>query len=98
MRNLQFTPTAFGQFTGWVVADKKLFQRLVRLLDEVARTPFAGIGKPEPLKGDLAGFWSRRIDNEHRLVYKVTPETIVVSSRAQIGGHAERSEVSRSHR
>ena len=78
MRNLQFTPTAFSQFTGWAAADKKLFQRLVRLLDEVCRAPFLGIGKPEPLKGDLAGFWSRRIDNEHRLIYKVTNETIVV--------------------
>ncbi len=78
MRNLQFTPTAFGQFTEWATADKKLFQRLVRLLDEVCRTPLAGIGKPEPLKGDLAGYWSRRINDEHRLVYKVTNETIVV--------------------
>lgn len=78
MRNLQFTPTAFGQFTAWSAQDKKLFQRLVRLLEEVCRTPFAGIGKPEPLKGDLAGFWSRRINDEHRLVYKVTNETIVV--------------------
>ncbi len=78
MRNLQFTPTAFEQFTDWATVDKKLFQRLVRLLDEVCRTPFAGIGKPEPLKGDLAGFWSRRLNDEHRLVYKVTSETIVV--------------------
>jgi len=75
---LQFTPTAFEQFTSWSTADKKLFQRLVRLLEEVCRTPFAGIGKPEPLKGDLAGFWSRRINDEHRLVYKVTSETVIV--------------------
>ena len=78
MRNLEFTPTAFGQFTTLATADKKLFQRLVRLLDEVCRTPFVGIGKPEPLKEDLAGLWSRRITDEHRLVYKVTTETIVV--------------------
>jgi len=78
VRNLQFTPTAFEQFTSWSTADKKLFQRLVRLLEEVCRTPFAGIGKPEPLKGDLAGFWSRRINDEHRLVYKVTSETVIV--------------------
>lgn len=78
MRNLQFTPTAFEQFTGWATVDKKLFQRLVRLLDEVCRTPFAGIGKPEPLKRDLAGFWSRRINDEHRLVYKVTNEAVII--------------------
>lgn len=78
MRNLQFTPTAFAQFTEWATADKKLFQRLVRLLDEVCRVPFAGIGKPELLKGDLAGLWSRRLNDEHRLIYKVTAEVIVV--------------------
>ena len=78
MRNIQFTPTAFEQFTSWVTDDKKQFQRLVRLLDGVSRTPFAGIGKPEPLKGDLAGCWSRRLNEEHRLVYKVTNDTIIV--------------------
>lgn len=78
MRNLQFTPTAFAQFTGWATDDKKLFQRLVRLLDEVCRTPFAGIGKPEPLKGDLAGLWPRHLNDEHRLVYKVAGDALVV--------------------
>lgn len=78
MRNLQFTPPAFEEFTAWATADKKLFQRLVRLLDEVCRTPFIGIGKPEPLRNELAGYWSRRINDEHRLVYKVSADIILV--------------------
>ena len=55
MRSLQFTPTSFGQFTEWTTDDKRLFGKLLKLLDVVCRTPFEGIGKPEPLKGDLAG-------------------------------------------
>ena len=80
MRNLQFAPGAFGEFTGWAVADKKLFQRLVRLLEEVCRTPFEGIGKPERLKHGLAGLWSRRLNDEHRLIYQVLDGVIIVMS------------------
>ncbi len=80
MRSVQFSSIAFEQFTDWAATDKKLFQRLVRLLDEVCRTPFAGIGKPEPLKGNLAGSWSRRLTDEHRLIYQVTNELIIVVS------------------
>ncbi len=58
--------------------DKKLFDRLQRLISEVARNPFDGIGKPEPLKVDLKGYWSRRINDEHRLVYKVTDAQIII--------------------
>ena len=80
MRSLQFTPTSFGQFTEWTTDDKRLFGKLLKLLDVVCRTPFEGIGKPEPLKGDLAGCWSRRINEEHRLVYKVTNDFIIIIS------------------
>ncbi|MDQ3491396.1 MAG: Txe/YoeB family addiction module toxin, partial [Acidobacteriota bacterium] len=52
--------------------------RLHRLIIETARNPFSGIGKPEPLKGELRGYWSRRINDEHRLVYKVTEEQIII--------------------
>lgn len=80
MRNLTFTPDAFEQFTAWRDEDPETQDRLIRLLLDVRRDPFKGIGKPEPLKGDLQGFWSRRITGEHRLVYKVTEESILVQS------------------
>ena len=80
MRQLMFTNIAFDDFTNWSSENKKLFDRIVKLLTEVRRTPFEGIGKPELLKHELKGCWSRRIDQEHRLVYKVTDETILVLS------------------
>lgn len=80
MRQVVFYPDAFKQFTDWTVADKKLFKRLVRLIDETQRNPFDGIGKPEPLKHDYAGYWSRRIDQEHRLVYKATDKQVIIIS------------------
>jgi len=60
--------------------DKKLFDRIRRIIIETARTPFEGIGKPEPLKQQLRGYWSRRITGEHRLVYKVTDEQLIIVS------------------
>ncbi len=59
---------------------RKLFERLTRLIVETARTPFAGPGQPEPLKRELKGYWSRRITDEHRLVYKVTDEQFIFAS------------------
>ncbi len=61
-------------------SDKKLFERLQRLIVETARDPFVGVGKPEPLKGELRGYWSRRINDEHRLVYKISDEQLIVIS------------------
>jgi toxin YoeB len=69
--NLLFRPTAWEQWLYWQEADKATFRKLVALIKECQRHPFEGTGKPEPLKGDLAGCWSRRIDREHRLVYRV---------------------------
>ena len=60
--------------------DKKLFERIRRLIIETTKTPFDGIGKPEPLKNELKGYWSRRLTDEHRLVYKVTDEQIIIVS------------------
>ncbi len=80
MRTVVFHKDGFDQFTGWAKLNPKLFERLVRLINESARDPFTGIAKPEPLKGDLKGCWSRRIDDEHRLVYRVTDASIVVIS------------------
>ena len=54
------------------------FERVRRLITETAKTPFAGIGKPEPLKGSLKGYWSRRITDEHRLVYKATDDQLII--------------------
>ncbi len=80
MRVVAFHGNAFEQFTHWAKDDAKIFERLTTLIRETRRTPFEGIGKPEPLKHDLKGYWSRRINDEHRLVYKVTDEAIVIIS------------------
>jgi toxin YoeB len=58
--------------------DRKVYARIVKLIKDIDRDPFVGIGKPEPLEHELAGLWSRRITDEHRLVYKVTNEEIVI--------------------
>jgi toxin YoeB len=78
MRVIAFHQNAFEQYSEWAKTDKKLFERLHRLITETAKNPFDGIGKPEPLKADLKGYWSRRINDEHRLVYKVTEEQIII--------------------
>ena len=78
MRIIAFHQEAFEQFGEWAKADKKIFERLHRLISETAKNPFDGIGKPEPLKANLKGYWSRRINDEHRLVYKVTEEQIII--------------------
>lgn len=78
MRMISFHQDAFEQYTDWAKSDKKLFERLHRLITESAKNPFDGIGKPEPLKADLKGYWSRRINDEHRLVCKVNDEQIII--------------------
>lgn len=76
--NLTWTPHAWEEYIYWQETDKKVVRRINELLKECLRTPFDGKGKPEPLKGALSGFWSRRITDEHRLVYKVNNTEIVV--------------------
>jgi toxin YoeB len=80
MRTVTFQSDAFADFTDWAARDPKLFERLTRLIVETARDPFQGIGKPEPLRHELKGYWSRRINDEHRLVYKVSDDTLFVVS------------------
>jgi len=75
---LCFTRSAWEDYQWFQQHDRKLLKRLNSLLNEVLRTPFEGIGKPEPLKGDLSGCWSRRINDEHRLIYKPTEHEIAV--------------------
>ena len=72
MRLITFHQTVFEDYSDWSKTDKRLFKRIRRMISETAKNPFDGIGKPEPLKGDFQGYWSRRINDEHRLVYKVT--------------------------
>lgn len=78
MRSLEFDLAAFEDLAWWVETDRKKALRLIKLIKEVQREPFAGIGKPEPLKHEFAGCWSRRIDDEHRLVYQVFDNKIRV--------------------
>ena len=68
---LRFTPSAWTDYVWWQTQDRKTLKRINALIESALRTPFEGIGKPEPLTGDLAGFWSRRIDEKNRLVYAV---------------------------
>ena len=67
---LLFTERAWEDYLHWQAQDGKILERLNILIREASRTPFQGIGKPEPLRGDLSGWWSRRITQEHRLVYR----------------------------
>jgi len=76
--DLLFTPEAWEDYLYWQSRDKKMLQKINRLLKEIARTPFEGSGKPESLRYELQGCWSRRIDREHRLVYEVYEDRIHV--------------------
>ena len=80
MNQITFEKTAFQQFVEWATFDKKAHQRIVELILDILRQPYAGIGKPKPLKHELQGYWSRRINEEHRLVYKVEGEKIIIVS------------------
>jgi toxin YoeB len=71
MRQLIFDNDAFEDFCNWATYDKQIFKKILELIKSIKRTPTQGIGKPEPLKFNESGYWSRRITQEHRLVYKV---------------------------
>lgn len=75
---LVFTPNGWDDYKHWLVADRATLKRINRLVDDVLRDPFDGIGKPEPLRHAFAGCWSRRISEEHGLVYLVDGEDIVI--------------------
>jgi toxin YoeB len=81
---LIFSAHAWDDYLYWQVQDRKLLDRINGLIKECARTPFTGTGKPEPLRGPLSGWWSRRITQEHRLVYRPTEEGLLI---AQLRGH-----------
>lgn len=78
MKDVRFTKDAFNQFNDWLGIDKKVFKTILDLITTIQRTPFEGKGNPEPLKHSFAGYWSRRITYEHRLIYKITPENDII--------------------
>ncbi|WP_327148892.1 Txe/YoeB family addiction module toxin [Nocardia sp. NBC_01329] len=75
-----FAKVAFEDLGHWISTDRKMPLRIMRLIDDIDRDPFAGLGKPEPLKGDKFGYWSRRINDEHRLVYAISGDNILVAA------------------
>jgi toxin YoeB len=75
-----FEQTALDQYNEWALTNRKIFVKITRLIQETGRTPFTGTGKPEALKGNLSGYWSRRITDEHRLIYRVTDDAIIINS------------------
>jgi toxin YoeB len=77
--NIQFSPQAWEDYVHWQLIDRKILKRINELLKSISRSPYEGIGKPEPLKHALSGFWSRRITDEHRLVYRVEGSVILVA-------------------
>lgn len=74
-----FADLGWEDFSYWIEHDRKIAARIVRLIKEIEREPFEGIGKPEPLRYDMAGFWSRRITDEHRLVYAVDQGQLLIA-------------------
>lgn len=78
MKRVAFEKVAFQDFVDWGLRDKKMQKRIVALIMDIIRDPYEGIGKPEPLKHELHGYWSRRIDDEHRLVYKLEGDTVLI--------------------
>jgi toxin YoeB len=78
--NIVFHASAFDQYVEWQRLDRALLAKINRLIAECQRHPFEGTGKPEPLRGDYSGWWSRRIDREHRLVYRVVGDDLEILS------------------
>ncbi|MDR3248903.1 MAG: Txe/YoeB family addiction module toxin [Treponema sp.] len=77
---ITFMDSAFDAFNEWIDTDKKIFKKIRALLKDIKRTPFEELGKPEPLKHNLSGYWSRHITEEHRLVYKIENNAIIIVS------------------
>ena len=76
---LIFAEKAWEDYLYWQKTDKKILKRINGLIKDIARDPFEGIGKPEPLKHALSGYWSRRINDEHRIVYKVQDDSLLIA-------------------
>ena len=76
--NVVFTPSAWSDYLWLQENDRRLLKRVNLLIQDASREPHSGIGKPEPLKANLTGYWSRRIDERHRLVYEATDEALII--------------------
>ncbi|PCI49242.1 MAG: Txe/YoeB family addiction module toxin [Moraxellaceae bacterium] len=76
---LTFSEKAWEDYLHWQKTDKKILKRINALIKEIVRDPFEGVGKPEPLKHALSGYWSRRINDEHRMVYKVQDKSLLIA-------------------
>jgi len=76
---LIFSDHAWEDYIYWQKTDKKILRRINTLIEETKRSPFEGIGKPEPLKHALSGYWSRRINDEHRFIYKVSDDAMLIA-------------------
>lgn len=79
MLNLLFLPEGWEDYLYWQTQDKKTLRRINALIKDIQRNPFEGLGKPEPLKGNYQGWWSRRIDEVNRIVYKIESKQIIVA-------------------
>ena len=78
MRKIIFSPTSIEELNEYKFGNQKLVFKIFELIEDIQRTPFNGLGKPEPLKEDFSGYWSRRINDEHRLIYKITNDFIEI--------------------
>jgi len=76
---LIFSENAWNDYLYWQKTDKKVVKRINQLISDIQRSPFEGIGKPEPLKHALSGYWSRRIDSEHRMVYRTNDDAVFIA-------------------
>lgn len=76
--NISFTENAWKDYLYWQKTDKKMVKKIHELIRDISRSPFEGMGKPEALKYELAGKWSRRINDEHRLVYQIEDENLII--------------------
>lgn len=77
---ISFVPRSWDEYNAWQKDDNKVFSKIQKLIKETLRDPFGGIGKPEPLKNNLKGYWSKRITDEHRFVYKIEENQLIIIS------------------
>ena len=84
MDNLQFSENAWRDFSYWLNQDKRILNRIMKLFADIQRNGYQGIGKPEPLSGDLSGYWSRRIDEKNRIIYRIENDIVYI---IQCGSH-----------